>query len=187
MVAARGGYPTSMPTRSQEGLPGSPRACRASNNAVDERAAETESRRFFLSHDFGRISTASSREALQRKEMNAMCRVGKIQYATVVVLVGFIGCSQVAAETTESARTGLIVFSAVDANNRFQIFSVKPDGSDKKQLTHQGSNVTPAWTPDGKRIIFASDRSGTREIYLMNEDGSELESSVGNRGCPDRP
>jgi len=66
------------------------------------------------------------------------------------------------------------VFSATDASSRFQIYSVKPDGSDKKQLTHQGSNVTPSWTPDGKRILFASDRAGASEIYLMNEDGSAV-------------
>ncbi len=118
-----------------------------------------------------------------------MCSAGKVHYATVVALVaGLIGCSQVAAETTDSARIGLIVFSAADANNRFQIYSVKPDGSNKKQLTHRGNNVTPAWTPDGKRIIFASDRSGTREIFLMNDDGSgvsEIETAVtGNKLTP---
>jgi len=85
-------------------------------------------------------------------------------------------------------RTSLIVFSAMDAGNRFQIYSVKADGSDRKQLTRQGNNVTPAWTPDGERIIFASDRAGTRESYLMNEDGSgvsRIETSVvGNKLTP---
>jgi TolB protein len=113
----------------------------------------------------------------ERTQLNVVCSVGKMHYTAVTVLVSLIGCSQVAAETP-----GLIVFSAADADNRFQIYSVKPDGSDKKQLTHQGSNVTPAWAPDGRRIIFASDRSGSREIYLMNEDGSavsKLETPVG--------
>jgi len=30
--------------------------------------------------------------SIERKEMNAMCSIGKIHYATVVVLVGLIGC-----------------------------------------------------------------------------------------------
>lgn len=33
---------------------------------------------------------------------------------------------------------------------------------------------TPAWSPDGRRLAFVSDRSGDLEIYLMNGDGSAL-------------
>jgi len=118
-----------------------------------------------------------------------MSRVRKVVYAVVTVLAaGFIGFSRAATEITDPVNTSLVVFSAMDANNRFQIYSVKPDGSDKKQLTHRGNNVTPAWTPDGKRIIFASDRFGTREIFLMNEDGSgvsEIKTAVaGNKLTP---
>ena len=102
-----------------------------------------------------------------------MCRLTETSYAVVAVLAaGFIGCFQPATKLTGPVNTSLIVFSAMDANNRFQIYSVKSDGSDKKVLTDQGNNVTPSWTPDGHQIIFASDRSGTREIYLMDHDGS---------------
>ena len=32
---------------------------------------------------------------------------------------------------------------------------------------------TPAaWSPDGSRIAFASDRDGNFEVYVMNADGS---------------
>ena len=106
-----------------------------------------------------------------------------LPYAVVAVLAAiFVGCSQPAAETTDPANAGLIVFSAAAADNRFQLYSARPDGSDRRQLTDQGNNVTPSWTPDGKRIIFASDRSGTREIYLMNQADSgvaQVEVSVG--------
>ena len=34
------------------------------------------------------------------------------------------------------------------------------------------ADVTPSWSADGRRIAFASDRSGAMEIYLMNADGS---------------
>ena len=34
------------------------------------------------------------------------------------------------------------------------------------------NNWHPAWSPDGSRIVFHSDRDGDDEIYLMNADGS---------------
>ena len=33
---------------------------------------------------------------------------------------------------------------------------------------------SPAWSPDGKRIAFYSERDGNAEIYLMNADGTGL-------------
>ena len=104
-----------------------------------------------------------------------MRRVTKITFAVVMVFaLSFKGFIQPETRITALASTSRIVFSAIDANNHFQIYSVKPDGSDKQQLTDQGNNVTPSWTPDGKLILFASDRAGTREIYLMNDDGSQV-------------
>ncbi len=35
-----------------------------------------------------------------------------------------------------------------------------------------GRDVFPAWSPDGNRIAFASDRDGNNEIYVTNADGS---------------
>jgi len=32
--------------------------------------------------------------------------------------------------------------------------------------------MNPAWSPDGSKIAFASDRDGNHEIYVMNADGS---------------
>ncbi len=31
----------------------------------------------------------------------------------------------------------------------------------------------PAWSPDGRKIVFFSDRASNDEIYVMNADGSE--------------
>ncbi len=60
------------------------------------------------------------------------------------------------------------------------------DGSNKKLLLHNGAtNFAPSWHPDGKRIIFASNRDDWRsdikqyghnfELYLINLDGTGLE------------
>jgi len=54
------------------------------------------------------------------------------------------------------------------------------DGSNQHQITHLGgANFGPSWTPDGKKIIFASNylspRSGNFDLFLVNTDGSGLE------------
>lgn len=38
----------------------------------------------------------------------------------------------------------------------------------------------PAWSPDGQRIAFTSNRDGNNEIYVMNADGSDLTNLTQN-------
>ena len=41
------------------------------------------------------------------------------------------------------------------------------------QLTFTGGNqFGPIWTPDGKRIVFSSDRNGAPNLYVKNADGT---------------
>jgi Tol biopolymer transport system component len=47
------------------------------------------------------------------------------------------------------------------------------DGSGVTRLTTApGADTEPAWSPDGSRIAFASQRDGNFEIYVMRSDGS---------------
>ncbi len=43
-------------------------------------------------------------------------------------------------------------------------------------MTDVGYNSAPAWSPDGKRIAFVSQRDGNNEIYVMSADGSGQEN-----------
>ena len=35
-------------------------------------------------------------------------------------------------------------------------------------------NIDPAWSPDGKQVLFVSNRSGSAQIWLVNADGTGL-------------
>ena len=47
------------------------------------------------------------------------------------------------------------------------------DGTDPRRLTRDADeDLSPAWSPDGSRIAFQSNRTGNNEIYVMHADGS---------------
>jgi TolB protein len=48
---------------------------------------------------------------------------------------------------------------------------MRADGSNVIRLTRDAAEDTdPAWSPDGKRIIFSSNRTGRFGIYEMSID-----------------
>jgi Tol biopolymer transport system component len=66
--------------------------------------------------------------------------------------------------------------------NKMELWVMNADGSNKRQVTHNGcANFCPFFTPDGKRLIFASNlddpkgRPPNFELYLINLDGTGLE------------
>ena len=62
---------------------------------------------------------------------------------------------------------------------RMELWVANADGSNARQVTSLGgANFAPYFTPDGKRIIFASNhkdpRSRNFDLYLVNLDGTGL-------------
>jgi Tol biopolymer transport system component len=71
----------------------------------------------------------------------------------------------------------------------FQLLTIRPDGTDLKQLTHsRGNEAHMAWSPDGERMLFTSSRMGFKdevlltnnpqpygEIFVMRYDGTQVE------------
>jgi Tol biopolymer transport system component len=55
------------------------------------------------------------------------------------------------------------------------VFTVRPDGSGRVKITNSRGgrihNGLDSWSPDGKKIAFVSNRTGTFEIFVMNANG----------------
>ena len=63
---------------------------------------------------------------------------------------------------------------------KMELWVASSDGSNPKQITNFGcASFAPTFTPDGKKILFASNKhncDGRKfELYLINTDGTQLE------------
>ena len=56
------------------------------------------------------------------------------------------------------------------------IYRIDVNGANLRQLTDQGKNLRPAWSPDSKQIAFVSYHRGKERkgLYIMNADGRKL-------------
>jgi Tol biopolymer transport system component len=77
---------------------------------------------------------------------------------------------------------GRIVFvSNRTTGGKSSLWVMNGDGSDQHRLTPRDfvwNELSPVWSPDGKRLLFQADRDvpvGNRELYVMNVDSSGLE------------
>ena len=54
-----------------------------------------------------------------------------------------------------------------------QIYVVPLAGGTENQLTFDGkSNARPRWSPDSTQIAYISDKGGSRQVWIMDADGS---------------
>lgn len=53
------------------------------------------------------------------------------------------------------------------------IWLMKPDGTNPHAIT-DADDIDPTWSADGSMIAFASSRAGTRQLFVMNADGSNI-------------
>jgi Tol biopolymer transport system component len=88
----------------------------------------------------------------------------RIRHAIAVLLLG----------AAVLATPGVAVAAYPGANGRIAfeqggvIYSIRPDGSDRLQLTTDTHSHSPRWSPNGRRIAFH--RAG--DIWIMRADGS---------------
>jgi Tol biopolymer transport system component len=105
--------------------------------------------------------------------------------AALVVAAGPAGA-------TYRGTNGLIAYQA-QVGKHTQLFTVRPDGHGRRQITHLGDSnaLNAAWSPDGKQIAFARDyAAGTShehlDIFTVDANGSGLHA-MGLKGLNGEP
>lgn len=103
--------------------------------------------------------------------------VGLSIAAGLAVILG----SAATALATFPGENGRIAFSRDSGDETLEIYSASPRGRHLRQLTDApGNSVIADWTPDGRMIVFDSDRvtkgcddeACNVEIFIMDADGS---------------
>ena len=108
-----------------------------------------------------------------------------------LVLLSLTACLVPAspAAATPPGSNGRIAFMRHDDEGHWQIWTANPNMTAVRKITDGPyDNAFPVWSPDGRRLAFASTRSDTagtgaiNDIFVMNADGSgvtQVSESIG--------
>jgi Tol biopolymer transport system component len=55
----------------------------------------------------------------------------------------------------------------------WQIYTINPDGTDARQVTHDaGGYEIQSWSPNGEKILYENLSNGHRDLFVINADGT---------------
>jgi TolB protein len=61
------------------------------------------------------------------------------------------------------------------------IYTMKPDGSDRLRVTEGGYNLSPDWAPDSSRIVFSRGHNSDAVLAAIDPDGTDFKD-LGHHG-----
>src|SRR6478752_3041866 len=81
-----------------------------------------------------------------------------------------------------------ITFARVWPNaGQVGLFIADADGTNERPLVGLGEiDYDPVWSPDGRTIVFTSDRLGSADLFRVNPDGTGLERLTDNQAYDDQ-
>jgi TolB protein len=81
-----------------------------------------------------------------------------------------------------------IVFRRMIGDMNSEVFVVDSNGEHARNLSnHPAFDGWPDWSPDGRRIAFASNRNANYQIFVMNADGSGVRLVANTEGRATAP
>lgn len=88
---------------------------------------------------------------------------------SVVAAAGF----ELSSPAWSADATKLVFVGKETATGQVDLWTVHADGTGLARVTNDAAvDAEPAFTPDGAKIVFATDRDGNFEIYACNPDGT---------------
>jgi Tol biopolymer transport system component len=101
--------------------------------------------------------------------------------AVVVALTAVLG-----AAATPPGRNGLIVYAQELRPEHYQLFTIGPDGSGVKQITHVVNAENPDWSTNGKTIVAGVESKSGAGITLLSSTGTVIRNLTpkGEQGQP---
>jgi Tol biopolymer transport system component len=86
-----------------------------------------------------------------------------------------VGASMSKPHASPDGRTIAWVRYAPEEELGPEVWLMDSNGKNRKLLTTGMTGDQPAWSPDGTRVAFTSDRAGNLDIYVIDLDGENLQ------------
>jgi TolB protein len=91
-----------------------------------------------------------------------------------VALAAIASVLATAGGATTRGKNGLIVYAVELRPEHFQLFTIRPEGSGRKQITGGATTgaANPDWSSDGQRIVFERQTRNSAGIATMSANGT---------------
>ena len=105
----------------------------------------------------------------------------RIRFGAIALAASSFALTATPAQATYAGANGRIVFTSnIDPAGRWDLFTMRPDGTGVKRLTilpdPSWPFSSPDWSPDGTQLLFISPSPslGHAQVYRINADGTGL-------------